>query len=80
MPITLDVPPAVVQKANDLAERQNATLSQPFIDFIDSEFKRRRESEEWMSRLDALVEKTCAHLTGEPYKFNRADAYQEGEY
>lgn len=77
MPITIDLPPAMVQKANDLAESRNATLSQLFIDYIDSELERQREAAEWMSRLDALVEKTSARLTGEPYKFNRADAYEE---
>lgn len=80
MPITLNLPPATIEKATNLAESKNATLSQLFIDFIDAESKRQNEAEAWMSRLDAIVEKTNSHLTGEPYKFNRADAYPEGEY
>ena len=63
MPITLNLPPAIIEKATNLAES-----------------KRQNEAEAWMSRLDAIVEKTNSHLTGEPYKFNRADAYPEGEY
>ena len=64
MSITLDLPPAMVQKANDLAESRNATLSQLFIGFIDSELKREREAAEWMARLDAMVKKSGVRLTG----------------
>ena len=80
MSITIDLPPAVMQEATAFAESRNTTLEQFVIDSIDAEMKRRREAAEWMARLDALAEKTGARLTGEPYKFNRADAYPEGKY
>ena len=80
MSITIDLPPAVMQEATAFAESRNTTLEQFLIDSIDAEMKRRREAAEWMARLDALAAKTGARLTGEPYKFNRADAYPEGKY
>ena len=80
MSITIDLPPAVMQEATAFAESRNTTLEQFVIESIDAEMNRRREAAEWMARLDALVEKTGARLTGEPYKFNRADAYPEGKY
>ncbi len=80
MSITIDLPPAVMQEATAFAESHNTTLEQFVIDSIDAEMNRRREAAEWMARLDALVKKTGARLTGEPYKFNRADAYPEGKY
>ncbi len=80
MSITIDLPPAVMQEATAFAESRNTTLEQFVIDSIDAEMKRRREAAEWMARLDALAAKTGARLTGEPYKFNRADAYPEGKY
>ena len=47
-----------------------------FLDYLAAELKRRREADEVMSRLDELAKKTGARLTGEAYKFNRADAYE----
>ena len=40
------------------------------------ELNRRHEVDAVMSKLDALAKKTSARLTGEAYKFNRADAYE----
>ena len=76
MSITIDLPPAVMQEATAFAESRNTTLEQFVIDSIDAEMNRRREARRVMSRLEELVKKTGARLTGEPYKFNRADAYE----
>jgi hypothetical protein len=76
MSITIDLPPAVVQEATAFAASRNITLEQLFVDSLDAEINRKREASRVMSRLEALVKKTGARLTGEPYKFNRADAYE----
>ena len=47
-----------------------------FLDYLRNEFERRRKAADAMARLDALVEKSRGRLKGEPYKFNRADAYE----
>ena len=41
--------------------------------------KRRQRSSEIRARLHALVERTSPR-EGTPYRFNRADAYPEGEF
>ena len=78
MPITIDLPPAVVQEAKAFAESQNTTLEQMLADFVDAELKRCREAAAWAADFDRLVEECGKRLPGAaPYKFNRADAYPE---
>ena len=77
MPITIDIPPAVVQEAKAFAESRNTTLQQLLVDYLDAELQRRREAQSALSRLDRVAERVSARLSGEPYKFNRADAYPE---
>ena len=76
MSITIDIPPAIVQKANDLAESRNTTISQLFREYINFEFKRRENARVVMERLEAIRKRTSARLTGKPYTFKRADAYE----
>ena len=80
MSITIDLPPAMAQEARDYAIVHGTTLERLFLDYLRNELRRRHETGEVMTRLDALVRKTSTRLTGEAYKFNRADAYPEGEF
>ena len=76
MPITIDLPPAMVREAEAFAQSQNTTLQQLVVDYIGSELNRRREVQVVLSRLDKISNRVNARLSGEPYKFNRADAYE----
>ena len=76
MSITIDLPPAMEKEACDYVAVQGTTFERMFLDYLAAELKRRREADEVMSRLDELAKKTGARLTGEAYKFNRADAYE----
>ena len=67
MSITIDLPPAIVQEAKAFAESRHTTFEEMLLNGLESEMKRQRESAEWMARLDSLVEKTSAHLTGVGY-------------
>ena len=76
MSITIDLPPAMAQEARDYVTVQGTTLERMFLDYLAAELKRRRETDEVMSKLDELARSTSSRLTGEAYKFNRADAYE----
>jgi len=80
MSITIDLPPAMEKEARDYVTVRGTTFERMFLDYLASELKRRREANEVMSKLDELVRSTSSRLTGEAYKFNRADAYPEGEF
>ena len=80
MSITIDLPPAMAQEARDYAIVQGTTLERMILDYLGKELWRRHETVEFMAKLDALARKTSARLTGEAYKFNRADAYPDGEF
>ena len=78
MPITLDIPPALVQEINDYEKTTGRSVSSMFVAFVEREVRRSRETVEWAAELERLVKKTSSTLPGsEPYKFNRADAYPE---
>ena len=76
MSITIDLPPAIVQEAKAFAESRNTTLEQLFVDYLGVELQHRRKVQNVLSRLEELKKRTNARLSGEPYKFNRADAYE----
>ncbi len=81
MSITIDLPPAVMQEATSFAERRKTTFAQFLLESIENEIKRQRQAAEWLAKLDALVKGGGSRLPGkEPYKFDRADAYPEGEF
>jgi hypothetical protein len=76
MSIMIDLPPAMAQEAQEYVTVRGTTLERLFLDYLKAELKRRRELDSAMSEFDALVEKTSSRRDA-PYKFNRADAYQE---
>ena len=80
MSIMIDLPPAMAQEAREYATVRGTTLERMLFDYLKTEMERRRKVNEKMAGLDALVMKTSKRLTGKPYKFNRADAYPEGEF
>ena len=79
MSIMIDLPPAMVQEAREYAAMSRETLEQLLVQCVEREIAHRRKVAAAMAKLDALVKKGHGRLT-EPYKFNRADAYPEGEY
>ncbi len=83
MSIMIDLPPAMAQEAQGYADLRGTTLEKALLDCISAELERSRNRSENASRLmerwRELVRKGRGRLT-EPYKFNRADAYPEGEY
>ena len=83
MSIMIDLPPTMVQEARDYATVRGTTLERMLFDCVAAELERNRKRHENATRLMArwreLVRKGKERLT-EPYKFNRADAYPEGEY
>lgn len=76
MSITIDLPPAVVQEATAFAESRNTTLESLISDYLNSEIRRSRHASDWKSHFDKLVEETSRRRDA-PYRFNRADAYEE---
>lgn len=44
MPITLDLPPAIIQEATVFAENRNTTLERLITDCLDAEMRKRRKS------------------------------------
>ena len=83
MSIMIDLPPAMAQEAQDYATVQGTTLERVLLDCIKSEIERRRAESETATRLmdrwREVVRKGRDRRT-EPYVFNRADAYPEGEF
>ena len=76
MAITIELPPQMEKEARGYSLLEGATLERMFLDYLKDEFARRRKAADTMARLDALVERTRGRLKGEPYRFNRADAYE----
>ena len=76
MPITIDLPPAIVQEAKAFAESRHTTFEQMLLDGLVSELKRARNETNWKEHFDKLVEET-SRRRDTPYRFNRADAYGE---
>ena len=76
MSITIDLPPAMTQEAQEYATIQGTTLEQMLFECLKAELERKRKVAETMAEFDALVEKTSKRLKGESYKFRRADAYE----
>lgn len=76
MPITIDLPPAIIQEAQAFAESQHTTFEQVLLNGLESEMRRARNKANWKARFDKLVEETSRRRDA-PYRFNRADAYEE---
>ncbi len=78
MSITIDLPPAIVQEIQDYEKSTGISLTAKIAAFVEKEIRRSRELAEWEAQFDKLVEECGKRLQGsEPYKFNRADAYEE---
>ena len=83
MSIMIDLPPTMAKEAREYATVQGTTLERMLFDYLKAELERRRASEETASRLmdrwREVVRRGRGRIT-EPYVFNRADAYPEGEF
>ena len=86
MSIMIDLPPMIEQEARGYAVLDGMTIEQLALSCIEKEFARRRKNcassgDDWEAQFDALVEKSSRRMIGtEPYVFNRADAYPDGEF
>ena len=81
MAYVIEMPPVVMQEIRDYEKATGRSLEPCIVEFVRQELHRRRLSDDWESRFDALVEKSAVRIQGTPaYKFNRADAYPEGEF
>ena len=83
MSIMVDLPPAMAQEAREYATVQGTTLERMLFDYLKAELERRRIQGEKASQLMARWRKVVRNGRGqrtEPYVFNRADAYPEGEF
>ena len=86
MSIMIDLPPAMEQEARGYVMLDGVTLEQLALACMEKEFARRRANrdsacDDWEAQFDELVEKSSKGVMGtEPYVFNRADAYPQGEF
>ena len=83
MSIMVDLPPAMAQEAQEYATVRGTTLERMLYDCIAAELERHRKRNEDADRMMAkwreVVRKGRGRLE-KPYKFNRVDAYPEGEF
>ena len=80
MGIMIDMPAAIIQQANEYAERNGCSfrdlLCQSVEMFLaEQEQKRKADVSAWEERFNALLNRTESR-NEVPYKFNRADAYE----
>ena len=81
MAYVIEMPPVVMQEIRDYEKATGRSLEPSIVEFVKQELRRRQMADDWEARFDSLVEKSSARLRGTPaYKFNRADAYVEGEF
>ena len=83
MCITIDFPPALEQEAREYATVKGKTLERIVIDCLKAEFERNRKQNATaaglMDKWREVVRKGRGRRV-EPYVFNRADAYPDGEF
>lgn len=78
MSITLDIPPAMMQKVEAYAHEAAISMTEAILDCIRSEIVRRSVRKAAAKRFRNHVDSIAAHRTNAPvYKFNRADAYDD---
>ena len=80
MGIMIDMPAAIIQQANEYAERSGCTFSDLLclsveMYLAEQEQKRKADISAWNERFNALLDSTKSR-NEEPYRFNRADAYE----
>ena len=78
MGIMIDMPAAMIQQANDYAERSGCSFRDLLCQSVEmylaeQEQKRRANFSAWEKRFNALLDSTESR-NEEPYRFNRADA------
>lgn len=81
MAYVIEMPPVVLQEIKEYEKATGRSFEPCVVEFIRQELRRRNKADDWETRFDALVEQGASRLRGTPaYKFNRADAYAEGEF
>jgi hypothetical protein len=81
MAYVIEMSPVVIQEIQDYERATGQSLEACIVEFVKNELRRRREADEWEARFDSLVESSSSRLSGtDAYKFNRADAYPDGEF
>ena len=80
MGVMIDMPVAIVQQANEYAERNGCSFRDLLCLSVETylaeqERKRKADASAWVEKFNALLDSTESR-NDEPYKFNRADAYE----
>lgn len=77
MPVTLDLPPAIVQEAKAFALRKDMTLDGMILSYLESVIasEASSDSNDPAEEFARLVASKGVRLS-RPYKFRRADAYE----
>ena len=81
MAYVIEMPPVIMQEIQDYERVTGRSLEARIVEFVKNELQRRREADEWEAKFDSLVESSSSRMAGtDAYKFNRADAYPDGEF
>ena len=80
MSVMIDMPAAMVQRANEFAERNGCSFREILCLSVEAylaaqERKRRSDISNWTKKFNALLDGTESR-NEKPYVFNRADAYE----
>ena len=78
MGVMIDMPAAMVQEANEYAERNGCSFRDLLclsVEMYLAEQARKRKAEVSAKKFNALLDSTESR-NDEPYRFNRADAYE----
>ena len=80
MSVMIDMPAAMVQRANEYAELSGCSFRDLLclsveMYLAEQERKRKADASTWIEKFDALLDSTESR-NDEPYEFNRADAYE----
>ena len=76
MCMMLNIPPAIEAGVVDYEKSSGRSVESLLIDCLQKEFAKQRKRDLLASQFDAFVD-SLPKLEGEPYKFRRADAYDE---
>ena len=80
MGVMIDMPVAIVQQANEYAERSGCSFRDLLclsveMYLAEQERKRKVDASAWVEKFNALLDNTESR-NDEPYNFSRADAYE----
>ncbi len=80
MGVVIDMPVAMVQQVNECAERSGCSFRDLLclsveMYLAEQERKHQADVSAWIDKFNALLDSTESR-NDEPYKFNRADAYE----